>query len=265
MTGSRPSGVGTHGEDQIAAVAADLRQQADQSGGRGIVIDRLVAIETVAVADAAILLPGMPGRILAAAIFARIVIAMLAAALSPAIVDHHKLADRRFVIKPGRQFFGVPLAVIHVPLAVEDDDGRLVAGDQFLELRMHVFEDESFALGRIEPQRVKPLIERKVDAHLQAAFSARRRQFAQQVAIGSHQHAVPLFHGIVPSPSRREALLIGSSQVAHDGFPDLQRFAWSRSAVQDLSTRRNQNGVRQCAGRLLVHGVHQLVFVVAFE
>jgi hypothetical protein len=51
-------------------------------------------------------------------------------------------------------------------------------------------------------------------------------------------------------------LFVGSPQVAHDGFPDFQRFARSRSAVQDLSARRNQDGVRQGAGRLLVHGIH---------
>ena len=66
---------------------------------------------------------------------------LVAAVLAPAVVDDHFVLAGRFVEQPGQQLLALPVGGRQVPLAVAEDDRRLVAGDHVLELRGHVLGD----------------------------------------------------------------------------------------------------------------------------
>src|SRR5437016_12913672 len=69
-------------------------------------------------------------------VFGRPVAAVLVAGIAaPAIVNHYFISDGRVIEKPCEQFGRMPVGRGHLPLAVAEDDRRLVARDQVFELR----------------------------------------------------------------------------------------------------------------------------------
>ena len=76
-----------------------------------------------------------------------------------------------------------------VPLAVAEDDRRLVARDHVLELRDHVLVHVALAVG--QPERVVPFVKRVVEAELHPALAHRLGHLPHQVAFRPDLGRVP--------------------------------------------------------------------------
>ena len=138
--------------------------------------------------------------------------------LAPAVVYHHLVLAARFVEQPCQQLFALPVLGGHVPFAVAEDDGRLIAGHHVLELREEVLVDEPLAVA--EPERVVPLVEGIVEAELQPAFSRRRRELGHQVAVRPGLDGVP---GPAPIAARLGAGPEAETLVVLRGGHDVPR------------------------------------------
>ena len=114
---------------------------------------------------------------------------LVPAVFAPAVVDDDLVLHRRLVEEPGEELRAPPFSRGQVPLAVREDDRRLVAGHHVLELRDHVLGDVAGLVG--EPERVVPLVERIVEAHPQALRAHGLRQFPEQVALRADLDRVP--------------------------------------------------------------------------
>ena len=91
-----------------------------------------------------------------------------------------------------------------------------VAGDEVFELRDHVRRDVPWLVR--QPERVVPLVERVVEAHLEALGAHRRGEVACQVATRPDLDAVP---GTAPGPGRLAARPQGESLVVLGGQRDV--------------------------------------------
>jgi hypothetical protein len=174
------------------------------------VLEALGAVVAVGEPHAAALLPGMVAGAHARRVLGRPVAAVLVArVLAPAVVDHHVRLHARLVEEPREQLGAAPLGRGQVPLAVREDERRLVARDEVLELRERVLPDEARLVGEVE--RVVPLVERVVVAHLEAPGPDGAREIPEQVALRTDLDRVP---GTAPGRRRlaarpqREALVV---------------------------------------------------------
>ena len=113
----------------------------------------------------------------------------MAGLFAPTVVDDDTVFDGRVVVEPGENFRAAPFAGGEIPLAIAEDDVGLVASYQVFELRDHVLVDVAWFVG--EPERVVPLVERKIIAHLEAFVADRSREIAEDVAPGAGLDGVP--------------------------------------------------------------------------
>src|ERR1700692_4190600 len=102
-------------------------------------LDTFRPIVAVAEAHAAALFPRVSGfghtwRVLRCPIDA----VLVARVTAPAIVNDDLIFYRRLVVKPSQQFGAAPLIRGHLPLAIAEDEGRLVAGHHILVRGAHV-------------------------------------------------------------------------------------------------------------------------------
>ena len=105
-------------------------------------MDILVAIVAIAGAHAAVFLPGMRGREVAATVFALVAVAVLAADAAPAVVHYHFILAGRLIVEPGQKLLASPFFSIgHVPVAVGEDEGRAVLRYHVLDLRQEMLVD----------------------------------------------------------------------------------------------------------------------------
>ena len=136
---------------------------------------------------------------------------LVARVLAPPVVDHDLVPHRGLVEQPGEQLRAAPVGGGHVPLAVAEDDRRLVARDQVLELRDHVLADVLRPVGEV--QRVVPLVERVVVAHLEVLAAHGLGQVAEQVPPGADFHRVPRAapggRGLAAWPQREPLVVLG--------------------------------------------------------
>ena len=115
---------------------------------------------------------------------------IVANALAPAVVDDHAVLDRRLVVEPGEQLLALPVLGRHVPLAVGEDDRRLVAGDDVLELGNHVLIHIE-SRGRRATAGLYHSLKRVVEAHLEPGLAHGVAQLAEQVAMRACVDGVP--------------------------------------------------------------------------
>src|SRR5664279_6189688 len=106
---------------------------------------------------------------------------LVAAILAPAVVHNHFVPAWRFIKEPGEQLLALPIFGGHFPLAVAEDNRRLVAGDDILELWGHMLGDIARAV--LQPERVEPFVERIIEAELQPPGSGSLGQLAQEIAL----------------------------------------------------------------------------------
>ena len=109
--------------------------------------------------------------------------------LAPAVVDHDVVLDRRVVEQPSEQLLASPILARHVPLAVAEDDRRLVARHHVLKLREHVLVHVALAVRK--PERVEPLIKRVIETELHPALTHRLGQLPHQVALRPDLGRIP--------------------------------------------------------------------------
>ena len=124
----RAVGVGADVEQEVAAAADDVAQDHHQLAPAVVVLQALGAVVAVGEAHAAALLPRVgvaahAGRVLGGPVAA----VLVARVLAPAVVDHHLVLHLRLVEQPGQQLRALPVGRGQVPLAVGEDEGRLVA------------------------------------------------------------------------------------------------------------------------------------------
>src|ERR1700693_1149252 len=81
---------------------------------------------------------------------------LVARVTAPAIVNNDLIFYRRLIVKPSQQFGAAPLIRGHLPLAIAEDDRRLVPGHHILELGHHVLGYVARFVAQVE--RVVPLI-----------------------------------------------------------------------------------------------------------
>ena len=137
--GNAPIGRGTDIEQQVAAAAHRVDERQQQPRSAGVVRQVFIAVETIGVAQAAILLPGVGRTRQTRAVFGGVVTAVPMARLAaPSIVDHHALRDCAVVEQPGQQLGRAPLLGRQVPFTIGKNDGRRVTRDEVLELRKQV-------------------------------------------------------------------------------------------------------------------------------
>src|SRR5437016_5591029 len=83
----------------------------------------------------------------------------------PIVIDDHVFRGR-LIEEPSQELGSPPFGRGQVPLAIAEDDSRLIARDHILELREHVLLDITRLVGK--PKRVIPLIKRIIEAHLES-------------------------------------------------------------------------------------------------
>src|SRR5208282_1234300 len=89
----------------------------------------------------------------------------------------------------GEKFGGAPLRRGQVPLAIAEDDGWLVAGDEVFELREHVVADVARLVR--QPKWVVPLVKRIVATHAQTLPPDGIGKVAEQIALRSDFDRIP--------------------------------------------------------------------------
>ena len=107
---------------------------ADEFVGGHIVFQWLVAVESETASQATTFRPRTVGQGDACAVFGRTETVLLS--VTPAVIDDGILSYG--VIVPLNEFGGVPLFGCVAPFTIGEEDGGLVARDEFLELRNHV-------------------------------------------------------------------------------------------------------------------------------
>ena len=115
-------------------------------------------------------------------------------AVAPAVVDDGIVAHG--VVVPRNQFGGVPLLGTVAPFAIGEEYGRLVARDEFLELRNHVRVDvgANVLVGVFIPtvDGTGPFGQGVIETHLDALFAHGFCQFTADVAMRPDIHGVPV-------------------------------------------------------------------------
>src|SRR5262249_9743540 len=205
--------LGTDVEQEITATANDVHEHQGQLATGVVVLYTLGPIVAVAEAHAAALFPGMSclghARGVLGGPIAPMPVARLAA---PAVVNHDLILYWRLIVEPSQQLEAAPLLRSHLPLAVAEDDRRLVTDDNVLELRHHVLGHIAWFVAKVE--RVIPLIERIIDTHLQAFGTHCFREVAQQVAVRTQFNGVPWptpsFGRLFARPQREALMMLGS-------------------------------------------------------
>ena len=126
-------------EQKVAAPADDVCQHDHELASRVVILKPLGAVVAVAEAHAAAFFPGMVEAAHARRVLRGPVAAVLVARIAaPAVIDHYLVFHQRFVEEPCKQLGAAPRARRQLPLAIAEDDGRLVPRDQVLELREHM-------------------------------------------------------------------------------------------------------------------------------
>jgi len=78
-----------------------------------------------------------------------------------------------------------------LPLSVQKDYRRLVAGDDFLEFGLQKIPD-IFSQRPALIQRIPPLVEGIVDSHLQAFGGAGGLEFTDHIPLGAPVEGIPM-------------------------------------------------------------------------
>ena len=184
-------GGGAHVECHAAACCHEDAEMADEFVGSHIVFQRLVAVEAKRAPQAATFSPWAVGEGDACTVF-RCAEAVLLS-FAPTVVDNGILSYG--VVVPRNEFGGMPLFGSVAPFAVGEEDGRLVACDEFLELRNHVriYISANVFIGVDIPavDVAFPFGQRVVEAHFEAFFAHGFGQFAANVAFRSKLDGIP--------------------------------------------------------------------------
>ena len=108
----------------------------------------------------------------------------------------------------------MPFRRRQIPFAVAEDDIGLVAGHNILKLRDHMLADVARFVG--EPERVVPLVERVVNAHVQTFAANGVGEIAQQIALRPRLHSVPRTAprrgSFLAGPKRKAFMMLGSQR-----------------------------------------------------
>ena len=166
---------------------------------------------------------------------------LVARVVAPAVVDHHVVFHRRFVEQPGEQFRDCAIRRGQLPLAIAEDDVGLVARHHVLELRDHVLADVARLVG--QPERVVPLVERIVIAHVQTLAAHGVGEIAEQIAVRADLDGVPR-----ASPSGARLLCWATAQSPRDAWKSAQHIS-RRSAAKHRPSGRDRTTARGTAAR----------------